>query len=448
MKATLFTKRRIEVRENRVDGILNFDIDNAYPNRVIDIINNSVTGVACVKLFSKFIKGQGFKDQKFYKTVVNRKGLTNDKFLRKLSDSWSKLGYVAIHINFNALFEAVEFTPIPSQFIRLSTTENKDHPNQVVNYDNWDRRKNSRIKKEDFQYFNHFDINPEFILAQVEAAGGWQNYKGQVWIVSQEGAEYVLAPCDSVLEDMQTEGHAKIFKYRNITTNFLASHFLITDKKENTGIERTAELSDVPDDAGLARRKESRETSAQQEAFINSIVDFQGADDSLKVCVIEKDSPDQTFELKKVDIQDIEDLYQFTESSVRDNIIRCFLQPPILVAVLVSGKLGSAKEMKEATDYYNSITQDDRIVFEEIFTKLFSIWHDKNVNPSGDYSIIEVEAKSEKQLTEIQKTLDSNASPEEKRERLMILFNFSEEEARKMVMDKIITPTTEPATTP
>lgn len=394
MKATLFTKKRIEVKESRVEGVLNYDLDNAYSNRVIDIINNSVTGVACVNLFSKFIQGKGFKDQAFFKLVVNSSGLTNDKFLRKLADGWGSNGFAVIHVNYNALYEAVEFTPVPPQYARLTPPSNEQYPNRVIVYDNWDKRKSSRIKKEDFQYFRHFNPDPAVIQAEVEADGGWDKYNGQIWFVSKEGANYVLAPCDSVLEDMQTEGHAKIFKYRNITTNFLASHFLITDKKENSGIERGAEISGDPasGEAGELRRRQSREDSQQQEAFVQSLVDFQGADDALKIALIEKDSPDQTFQLQKVEIQDIEDLYSFTETSVRDNIIRCFLQPQILVGVQTAGKLGTSKEIKDATDFYNSVTEGERIVFEEIFKKLFSIWHVPNVNATGDYSIIPINA--------------------------------------------------------
>src|SRR3990172_4283237 len=180
MKATLSTRRRIEVKESRVDGIMNYDIDNTYPNRVIDIVNNSVTGVACVNLYSKFIQGKGFKDEKFYKLPVNKRGLTNDKFLRKLSGSWAMGGFIAIHVNYNALYEAVEFTPIPFQFIRLTSSENKDFPNRIVIYDNWDKRKNSRIQKEQFQYFRHFNPDPKQIALEVDVDGGWDNYMWQI----------------------------------------------------------------------------------------------------------------------------------------------------------------------------------------------------------------------------------------------------------------------------
>ena len=44
--------------------------------------------------------------------------------------------------------------------------------------------------------------------------------------------------------------------------------------------------------------------------------------------------------------------------------------------------------MKLATDYYNTVTEPDRILMEEIFTDLFLNYIDPNINPSNDYSIL------------------------------------------------------------
>ena len=55
MKGTLLSRKRIQTKANKTDGIINFDVDNAYPSRTIDIIQNSVTGTACVELYKKFI---------------------------------------------------------------------------------------------------------------------------------------------------------------------------------------------------------------------------------------------------------------------------------------------------------------------------------------------------------------------------------------------------------
>src|SRR3972149_5970532 len=116
MKSTLRTIARIDRTSVRVDGIEGFDVDNKYPQRVLDIIANSVTACSCVDLYSKYIQGRGFKGKKFFKLVVNSKGITNDKFPRRVADNWAELHDYAIHFNYNLLGQVTEITPIPSWF--------------------------------------------------------------------------------------------------------------------------------------------------------------------------------------------------------------------------------------------------------------------------------------------------------------------------------------------
>jgi hypothetical protein len=72
--------------------------------------------------------------------------------------------------------------------------------------------------------------------------------------------------------------------------------------------------------------------------------------------------------------------------------------PPVLVFA-VPGKLGSSKEIEDATSYYNGITADFRLIFEEVYKTIFSRFH-VPINPSGDYSIIPFKApKSSKTFT-------------------------------------------------
>ncbi len=86
MKSTLTgVVKRVVIKPNKTDGILNYDEDNAYPQRVLDIINSSGTGTLCTDLMAKFIYGNGFKDKALGKLVVNKKGLTANQLLRKLS---------------------------------------------------------------------------------------------------------------------------------------------------------------------------------------------------------------------------------------------------------------------------------------------------------------------------------------------------------------------------
>ncbi len=375
MKATV-TKvtKRIDNTINKTEGIVNYDIDNAYPQRLKDIVNNSGSASGCVKMKARFLMGGGFEDEFFYKQKVNKHGLTVDKLLRKICNNMSLLPFVGVHVNYNALYKTSEVNYVPFENMRLTTCDHKKHPNMIAIYDDWQKTKGA-IKWDKVDYINLYNPDTEVIDQEVIEAGGWGNYKGQIHLYSPEGFEYPLADYDSVLEDMQTDGKAKTFKFRNITTNFMASHLLITDKIEDV------------------------DGQTPREDFIAGLEDFQGSDDALKIMHLEKASTESTIELKKVEIQDVDKLYEFTEKSVKDNIMFSFLQPPVLL-VQTAGKLGTSTEIKDATSYYNGITYHERLIIEEMFETVFSNFY-YDINPSKNYAIKPFIAPvSKKELTQ------------------------------------------------
>ncbi len=411
MKATVTDiEKRITTKPNKTVGIISYDIDNAYPQRVQDIINSSGTGTLCSKLFGKFLYGQGFVSETLAKTVVNRKRLTANKLLFKSGKAVSKFNGFAVHVNYNANFQKTSFNYIPFQDVRFTTKDNKEHPDMIAVYDDWQKIKSTKIVKDDIDYFNYYNPDPIQIQKEVDLAGGWHNYKGQIMYWTNEGVEYPLAPSDSVLEDVQTDSHAKVFKFRNITTNFMASHFL---------------------------KVQSFEDEDSREEFISSLKNFQGSDDASKLMVIEQDD-EELFELEKVDIQDISDLYSYTEESSRDSIIRAYLIPPVLL-LAVAGKLGSSSEIIDATAFYNGVTKDYRQEISAAFKELFN----NSIFIVGDnFDIEEVSAEtanakdtSEGKAKIIEIISNQSLSKEKKSKILQVLFHFTLEEAELLSAD-------------
>lgn len=350
-------EKRITSLDNKSLGIVNYDIDNLYPQRVNDIVNNSGTAVTCLRMYSKYVMGGGAKDETFYKAKVNSKGLTVDKLIRKIVWSKGKFNGVAIHVNYNGLLQIVEASFVPFEYCRLIPEDDSENAGKVGIYDDWAKTKRKSIDKKKIDFINAY--NPKTILDEVEEAGGWENYKGQVLYWTAEGMEYPLAPYDSVLEDMMTEGQLKLFKNNTASKNFLASHLLIVGKSESD------------EDA---------------EEFDDNLRRFQGGDGAGTLLVLERENSDEQIELKKVDIQNYDKLYEYTENSSRDSIIKNFLIPPVLL-LRTAGSLGTSKEISDASDHYNTITYDDRLVIEEILKEIFSKFY-YNICPSDDYSIL------------------------------------------------------------
>lgn len=350
---------RLDITPNKQEGVLNFDKDNSYTQRIRRLTNSSPRAQQCIKTFRRFIRAAGFKDETFFKAKVSLT-LTMDKLLRAVTDDYALHNGFAIHLNYNALGKIVSMTHIPFEELRIAINEDGKVIKKLKHHTDWARERCKQIKKEEIVTYDLYNPNPEEILKQAIAVGGFNRWNGQIFWYSPLGFKYPLATCDSVLPSIVADAASQEFHLNNITTNFMASHFLITGEHENANDERE---------------------------FDDTLKRFQGAKGVGKIMKITKKHADQPFEIKKVDIQDMDGLYDSTEKSVEKKISSNYMLLPVLVGDLVAGKMGTAQELQDAYAWYNSITVDDRMIFEETFAELGRNFY-KNINPTNDYSII------------------------------------------------------------
>lgn len=382
------SRPRIDQTINRQFGIINYDQDNIYPQRMEILKASSGTATRCVNTYARYLKGQGFSDKTFYKAVVNRKKLTVDGLLRKHALDFALQKGIAFHINYNALLEPVEWNYVPWSFLRLG---DQDNPGKVALYDDWAKQKRKKILHEHIDYIDLYNPDKETIAAQIEAAGGFDKWKGQILWMSYEHDEYPLSTIDPVIEDVQSDAEAKTFRMRGLTTNFMPSHMLVTDKTEGpTG----------------------------KEEFRNNLTKFQGAKNSNKILWVEKTSPNQTVALEKFDLQDTDKMFEITTRTCKEGIVENFGIPNIIMNIQTPGKLGNSQELKEASDFYNGLTDDDRQWLSEAYAKAFEM---STMNPSKDYSIIPLTLPFT--ATSIPKELYPDMSKNERRK----LIDFPEE---------------------
>jgi hypothetical protein len=368
--------KRKEWRLNKTEHIVNYDLDNIYPQRCEDIINDSPTGKTCLDIKTDFLIGGGFKDLTFYKSVVNRQGLTLDGLLRLTANDIAKFKSTALHLNFNGLGEIIEVNFIPWSNLRLVDPEEKspEFIGKLAVYNDWDRIKNKQISIKNIHFIDPYNSDVNSILDEVERlneydkdgellVSGWNKYKGQIFIYTPQKGEYPLATFDSVLEEMLVEGRMKRFKLSSATNNFMASHLIITGEKES---------------------------EEEEEEFVKTLQEFSGSDEAGKLLWLQKENENDTLELEKVDIQNYDGAYKYTEESSEKQIMKIFRIPPVFL-LSISGSLGANNQLEEAFAFYNAITQNERLILEEIFQKIFTRFHE-NINPSNDYSIITLKA--------------------------------------------------------
>ncbi len=350
-RATVGTiEKSLVVKENTVAGILNYGIDNLYAQRAMRTIAASGTATSCCELFAKFIHGQGFKDDKIGKLIVNRLGQTTNKVLRKLAKDYSRIKGFALHFNYNALLEISEINFVPYEYCRLSVPDDSGYVSKIKVYDNWDRSRSRQINNKKIKEYHVFNPDPAIVLSQIIQAGSIEQYRGQILWFSDDDKEYPASTCDAVLEDVVTDSKIKVFNFRTVTTGFMSGCVFVHKGKFKNDTERNA--------------------------FIANINSFQGADESNKILVVEIENDEEIPDIKEFPIISNDKLFELMGPTVQKNIVRKFNQPLILLQIETPGSLGGSKEVKDAQDIYDDFTKHERLMFSEVFGKIFSFWKD------------------------------------------------------------------------
>lgn len=432
MKAKVLKKDvRIRYSNDRYLGIQQYGEGNDYPQEVQDIIAASSTGLACLSVYHKFVAGQGISDELLYRKVVNSKGQTLDYVLNQAAKDKAAHGGYYLHYNYNANFRVVEIQNIPFETVRFEKMDEQGYFDRVAIHPDWGRRFTSlrRWRKDDIEFIDMFNPDPAIIQEQVDKAGSWQFYKGQVFC--SEGKTYPLPIFDSVLTDMNTEEGISNVNNRNARNNFLTSGMLVNIVSNNNSILPNEREGHYRDDGSACGRM-------GEDSVADQFKVFQGDENACKIMYVEVESKDDVPEFTPFSGKNYDKEFEITNKTVESKIGKAFSQPPILRAEDVGSNFG-AEAMRNAYNFYNSITVNERQAIERDFTQVLKIWHE----PIEEFVIYPLsynvktniyEMIGEKGFADLMKVIDSTVmSPEHKRNMAKRLFDFSEEELNDLI---------------
>lgn len=413
-------ERRIIVRPNYAWGILNFDIDNAYPQRMLELIGQSPTAKACWGKRLKYIGGNGFEEEDLGKIEINRKGMTLAKLLHATANDKALFTGFGWHLNYNANYRVSEINFVKFEDIR----EPDDHSDKYAVYPDWGRKTWEAITTAKIQYIDKYNADPDVIKQQVINAGGWDEYKGQLFYFNPQVDDYPLIVADEVWEDFETEAGIKIFNNRQITTGFMPS-VIISQRQRREEADNASPI----DDENFRNRPRQLERDLGQ---------FQGVKNGQNILFLEHTSDEDKPEITTFQMQNNDKLFELTEKAVAGRIIKGFMIPKELIDSEKASGLSNGGEKKEAIREFNNDTAPDRREIAEIFLQIFAnFW--TIVNPKGNWNILEIPdtvadlSAGSKIGTAVNQLLLSDMPKEVKMANLRYLYGFTERQAFEMV---------------
>ena len=361
----LKTERQLDTANNRGLKIQTYGEKNDQPQRTAEIVEASATASSCVNIYAKFIAGRGFADAAFYKRIVDSRGTTVDALLRAVAEDYARFGGFAVHVNYNGLYEVTTASHVPFEWLRFEELDDEFRFDRLAMHPDWGRRftKLRPFRNKDIEFFHFFDPRPEVIGREVLEAGGWNGYRGQILYYSNRGDKtYPLPIFAAALTDMSTEEGLSNIRLRNARNNFLPAGMVVDyDNTANS-------------------EEQERETKAELQAF-------QGDTEAGKMLYVNVKNGETPPEFKPFKSSNYDKDFEQAEKNVPDIIGRAFNQPPILRAEDVGANFG-ADLMRNAYDFYNSITEDERTTVSQQFRRIFEHWHDRTINAEGNYDIL------------------------------------------------------------
>jgi hypothetical protein len=369
----VYNVTRLPIRRSGVSGIFLFGADNNYPYKVLELAKRSNSLSTAIKTQAKFSKGLGFEgatanDVKNKNVVsLNKNGLTAYQLLNHFAYAKSTIN-VAIHINYNVLGEAVEFTPISYDFVRLKTKEQGDLFNKYIITNFWhledQLQQYGYTNFTDSQTFEKwindkqlnyntislcvYEYNPDpyIVREQIAMSGGIDKYSGQLFYAKNTTDIYQKALFDEVLDDAQFEAEAKLWSLSSVQNSFSLSGIL----KYFSNMEGNEEFKNV-------KRKIEQTTGGINAGRIMTVPYLPGTDGI----------PNNIFE--PITLQNIDKLFTIQKEEVKQNINECFNIPKALIGKDTTGNFAT-QNIEDQFNFYNAITEQYRQDIEIDLTTL------------------------------------------------------------------------------
>jgi hypothetical protein len=361
------TAQRVERNQYRTSWkIKSYGKNNDYPQKVLEILNSSGTGLTCFDIYTKFITGSGFKDKTLAETFLNPKERAGS-ILKKCAKDLKAFKGFALLIKYNGLLEQDSIYNIPFEHCRQEIDELKQLTGRIAIHPDWTGINGLTFKIEDIKYL--YTFNPSNVRTEIKEVKGPKNYFGQIYYFTSDGDfEYPISSFDPIITDMLTEESCSTVKHRNAKYNFLPGGILV-----RKGIKPRLKPDGTidPDDP----------YNKEQEEAAENIKNMQGDENALKLWLVTVDADEEKPEFIPFQTRSLDKEYTYTETSVQANINSMFLIPPILRGKDVGYGFSSDK-MVEAYSFLNSIVSEERKSIEGVFKDIIGDkFNDLTIDP-------------------------------------------------------------------
>ncbi len=355
--------------------------DNAYPERVDRLINNSVTAKMASDLMTQYFVGEGFGEE-IERLIINSQHTTtikqfSENIAKELVDNRGVFIQVGYRIDDSANIVRTNPRVLPFDSCRLGKEDSGGYSGKIHVKNDW------RDSKDEERIFDVYNTNEKVIIAQIENAGGIEKYKGQIYYYNADNrSHYPLARIDSVINDCDSEAQSSIYKNQLLRKGFFGNTLVVTRPLIDHSVSEF-----IVKDGEQIPNAEYQKLASEADQFVDQLEDFLGAGNSGGVMHASLDAAgddlDKAIMIKNIEANIDPDMFQNVETSVRENILIAFNNLPVGLVKSNEGLFSdSAAAIQEMKRTYWENTMKDRQTFLMILNMFTNIVTETDLVPT------------------------------------------------------------------
>lgn len=325
-------------------NIKKYDDDNLYPNNLLLKIADSPTASGCLDRYINFIEGNGLHSPLLSAYVINRDGQALDEVHSLIAGDKARFSGFAILVQYDIYCRPCGLYHYPFEQCRLEEPDADGNVAHIVVHPDWSGRmtrdgERVTVDKDNVEYIDVFNPDPEIVAQQIAKAGGITNYKGQIYYHSDSGyMTYPKPKYDSGITDISTDTGLSNVMNRNVRSNFFAAG-VITYYNNNTQDE-----GNVDDDLAW------------------QIQELQGDMNTANILAVSIKNPEEKPEFTEFSGHNFDKDFTVTTSAVTERIYSAFGQEGWYC--LRIGKIGFSGDLVNdiEREYSKRCRKDQRVI--------------------------------------------------------------------------------------
>lgn len=354
--------KRLPQFVDRTRDIISFDSDNLYPQRTMEIAARSGIASSCIETLAEFTDGEGFENDDYGLSVINDDAETVNKVMKQVVADHAMHNGFGLHFDWNLNLQISAVRLIDFEFLRFGLQRDQDgnfFVDSIKFSNNWEMDiLKTGSHSLNIKTFDLFSSDPEVISQQITAAGGIQNWNGQIMYVTPKKFRYPLSTFDAVAESVQATGEIQVYELSNIQNSFHADLIF-----------------------RYRGKFESNDKKREVQEALNPWKGARGAG----FIIIEDESDFEGKLTERIDRNNNDKAYDSTHQKTRDRVLERYAIPKELVGVRSQSPF-SKEEYQDAFDVYNVKIKGRRETISEVF-KLWTPFFKETINTDDNYAI-------------------------------------------------------------